>query len=68
MPDIRDTLNACSRLLGREAPARGPVLDLHLIAKEQGAGPVVEVSTSQRMAVDKPDDGHAVQAWVNDSM
>ena len=35
MPDIRDTLNACSRLLGREAPARGPVLDLHLIAKSR---------------------------------
>ena len=55
-------------LLGREAPTRGPVLGLHLLAPAQCADAVVEFSKPNRMAVDEPHDGHSIQPRPNDGM
>ena len=57
-----------SRLLRRQAPPGSPVLSLHLLAPEQGAGPVVEVSKADWTAVDEPDDGHRALVSGNDGM
>jgi len=56
------------RLLGRDAPARGPVLGLHLLAPAQCAVPVVELANAQRATVDEPDDRRAVRARIDDGM
>ena len=48
-------------LVRRETPAHGPVLGLHLVAPEERAGPVAEVSEPKRTAVDEPDDNGPVR-------
>jgi len=55
-------------LLGREAPTRGPVLGLNLLAPAQCADAVVELSKPNRMTVDEPHDGHSIQPRPNDGM
>jgi hypothetical protein len=55
-------------VLRREAPAHGPVLGLHLVAPAECAGPVAEVSITQRAAVDEPRDDRSVRTRTNHSM
>ena len=56
------------RLLRREAPTRGPVLGLHLVAPAECAGPIAEVSISQRTAVDEPYDDRSARTRTNHSV
>jgi hypothetical protein len=67
--DSYDKCTSCgARLLRRDAPARCPILGLHLVAPAKRAGPIAEVSIAQRPAVNEPYDDRSVRTRTNHSV